>query len=335
MALLSEIRFCVIVRAMAATALLTLISVSHASSLLFPTSYDDSSPHTINIRFFVSEVELRSRGEVQFELHTNGSLYSGVDLFESVRSGDAFIGEIIFSALVEVHPIFLIDNMPFLVRSFDSAEYLWLASRPAIERLLDQQGVRLLYATPWPPQALFTTHSVRSLSDLQGASIRSYSRVTEDLITAMGAVPVNVSANSIEDAFKQNRISAMITSATTGVRSQSWQYIDHYYDINAWIPKNMVFVNAAAFDALPMETQRIMLDAASKAEVRGWKVAREEYHRSRITLTDNGMSVRRPSAQLNQELDQLGQQLLQRWRQEAGDEGERIIEQLSRLNNTQ
>lgn len=331
MALFSSNCIAKALKPLANLALITVIcffNATYASPLIFPTNYDDTSPHTINIRFFISEIELSTRGDVQFELHSNGSLYSGFEVFDSVRRGDAFMGEIILSALADLHPIFLIDNMPFLARDFETAEALWQASRPSIERILDQQGLRLLYATPWPPQALFTTNAVSSLSDLQGTPIRSYSRVTEQLITAMQAEPVDVSASDIENAFLENRINAMITSATTGVRSQAWQYIDYYYDINAWIPKNMVFVNASAFAAMPRESQDVILEAARKAEERGWKVAREEYFRSRITLTDNGMRVRRPSTQLNQELDLLGEQLLQNWRVEAGLEGDSILERL-------
>ena len=48
----------------------------------------------------------------------------------------------------------------------------------------------------------------------------------------------------------------------------------HFYDTQAWIPKNVTFVNKAAFDALDKPTQDAMLKAAATAEARGWKTWR-------------------------------------------------------------
>jgi TRAP-type C4-dicarboxylate transport system substrate-binding protein len=50
----------------------------------------------------------------------------------------------------------------------------------------------------------------------------------------------------------------------------------HFYrDTQAWIPKNVTFVNRAAFDALDKPTQDAILKAAAVGEERGWKLAEE------------------------------------------------------------
>ena len=50
----------------------------------------------------------------------------------------------------------------------------------------------------------------------------------------------------------------------------------YYYDTQAWLPKNMVFVSQKAFDALDKPTQDAVLKAAADAEARGWKDERGE-----------------------------------------------------------
>ena len=47
----------------------------------------------------------------------------------------------------------------------------------------------------------------------------------------------------------------MITGAETGANSKAWDFVSHFYDVGAWLPKNMVVVNATLFDRLP-ETVR-------------------------------------------------------------------------------
>jgi hypothetical protein len=50
-------------------------------------------------------------------------------------------------------------------------------------------------------------------------------------------------------AWGKGGMETMITSAVTGVENKVWGPIQHYYEINAWFPKNIVFVSTKAFDA--------------------------------------------------------------------------------------
>ena len=61
--------------------------------------------------------------------------------------------EILISLHNKEDPIFGIDVVPFLATSYDEARKLWAASKPTIERKLAPQGLMVLFAVPWPPQA--------------------------------------------------------------------------------------------------------------------------------------------------------------------------------------
>ncbi len=71
-------------------------------------------------------------------------------------------------------PIFGIDTVPFLATSYPAAKKLWDASRPAVEKKLDSQGLKLLFAVPWPPQGLFSKTAVTKVEDLKGVKWRAY-----------------------------------------------------------------------------------------------------------------------------------------------------------------
>ena len=64
-------------------------------------------------------------------------------------------------------------------------------------------------------------------------------------------------------AFATGRVEATITSPATGVDSQFWDFLEYYHDTQAWIPRNMVIVNSAAFEALDDATREAVLDAAA------------------------------------------------------------------------
>ena len=93
-----------------------------------------------------------------------------------------------------------------------------------------------------------------------------------------------------------------ITSPSTGVSSQAWDFTKHYTDTQAWLPKNMVIVNTRAFEALPEDQRQALLDAAAEAERRGWEMSRAETEEKMATLTENGMQVSEPSKELSEEL---------------------------------
>ena len=50
----------------------------------------------------------------------------------------------------------------------------------------------------------------------------------------------------------------------------------YWYDTQAWLPKNAVLVNRAAFNALDKPTQDALLKAAADAETRGWALSQEK-----------------------------------------------------------
>src|SRR5690606_1209864 len=113
-------------------------------------------------------------------------------------------------------------------------------------------------------------------ADLEGRKLRAYSPLTARLAIMLGASPVTVQTPEIPQAFTTGIIDMMFTSPSTGVSSQAWDYTDYYIDTRAWIPKNMVIVNKRAFRRLPEAQRAALLEAAARAEARGWQMAREE-----------------------------------------------------------
>jgi TRAP-type C4-dicarboxylate transport system substrate-binding protein len=141
----------------------------------------------------------------------------------------------------------------------------------------------------------------------------------------MGTTPVNIPFSDVAQAFTTNAIDAMVTSPSTGVNSQSWDYISHFTTINAWIPKNMVFANKKMFDRLDAETQKVILTAAANAEKKGWALGRKLAVEHTNTLKENGMVVTAPTAELDAELRVIGATMVSEWLTEAGDSGAAVI----------
>ena len=310
----------------AALAAATLALPAAAANWDMPTPYGDSVFHTQNIQQFAEDVSVATDGALEITVHSAGSLYAHPEIKDSVRRGLAPIGELLMSRLANEDPIFAVDSIPFLASSYDEARALWEASRPMVEEKLAAQGLTLLYAVPWPGQSIYTQEPVESTEDLEGAAFRAYNAATERLAQLMDAVPTQLETGDIPTAFATGRVDAMITSPSTGVSSQAWDFTSHYTDTQAWLPKNMVIVNTGMFDALPEDQREAIMEAAAEAETRGWEMSAAETEDKMATLEENGMTVSEPSGTLSEQLAEIGETMTQEWLEEAGDEGRQVIE---------
>ncbi len=303
-----------------------LSTAAHAATWDMPTPYGDKNFHTQNIYQFAKDVEAATNGALKINVHSAGSLIKHPEIKNAVRRGLAPIGEVLMSRLSNEDPVFGVDSIPFLATNYDEARKLWAASRPVVEKKLAAQGLKLLYAVPWPPQGIYAKKELKSVSDMKGLKMRAYNAATETLARLAGAVPTQVEAPDIPTAFSTGRVDAMITSPSTGANSKAWDFVKYFHHTQAWLPKNMVIVNAKAFAKLPADQRKAVLEAAKKAEERGWKMSMKETQDKLEVLKKNGMVIVTPSAELMNGLKEIGKKMTADWAKKAGADGKAILD---------
>jgi TRAP-type C4-dicarboxylate transport system substrate-binding protein len=291
-----------------------------------PTPYAATNFHTENVVQFANDVDKATSGKLKIQVHPNASLFKANEIKRAVQGGQAQIGEILISGYSNEDPVFGVDSVPFLATSFKDAEKLWKASRKAIEERFAKQGMMVLYAVPWPPQGIYSSKPLSSMADMKGLKMRTYNPYTSRIAELAGAQPVTIQAAELAQAFATGAVNANMTSGATGYDTKAWEVVKNYYDTQAWIPKNIVFVNKKAFDALDKATQDAVLKCAREAETRGWKIAEEKTKWYTEQLAKNGMNVVQPSAQLTADFKKVGDTMTQEWLKSAGADGKAIVD---------
>ena len=292
-----------------------------------PLAYAATNYHSQNAANFAAAITAATGGEIEVVTHASGSLFPGGEIFRAIRTGQAPIGERLISALGNEDPIFEIDALPFLATSFEDARKLYKASRGAMESVLEDKGVKLLYAVPWPPQGLYTKTPVNAASDMKDVKFRAYNAATERLAELMGAVPTKIEAAELSQAFATGVAESMISSGSTGYDRKIWESgVKHWYDVQAWLPKNMVIINLDVWNGLDARTQGVILGAAAMAEEAGWAKAQELSDWYKEQLTANGMEVGGPSDQLRADFESIGATMTEEWLAKAGDSGKAVVE---------
>ena len=291
-----------------------------------PTAYPASNFHTENIQRFASDVEKATGGKLRIQIHPNASLFTAPQIKRAVQGGQAQAGEILLVNFENEDPLYGIDGVPFLATSYAEAAKLYKAERKALEEKLGKQGMMLLFAVPWPPQGIFTNRTLASAADMKGLKWRAYSPATSKIAELVGAQPVTVQAAEVSQALATGVIDSYMSSGATGYDSKTYEHLKHFYDTQAWLPKNAVIVNRAAFNALDKATQAALVKAAADAEARGWKVSEEKTQWYVDQLKQKGMSIDKPSEQLTADMRKVGNVMLAEWLRKSGAEGKKIID---------
>jgi len=291
-----------------------------------PTPYAATNFHTENVMQFAADVEKATGGKLKIQVHPNASLFKANEIKRAVQGNQAQIGEILLSGYSNEDPLFGLDSVPFLATSYGDAEKLWKASKKGIEDKFARQGMMILYSVPWPPQGIYSSKPLNAIGDMKGLKMRTYNPYTSRIAELAGAQPVTIQAAELAQAFATGAVNANITSGATGYDTKAWEVVKNYYDTQAWLPKNVVFVNKSAFDALDKASQAAVLKAAADAEARGWKTSQEKTAWYVDQLAKNGMTVAQPSAQLKGDFQKIGATMTDEWLKTAGAEGKAIVD---------
>ncbi len=296
-----------------------------------PAAYPADNPHSENLVAFAKDVEAATGGKLQIAVHPGASLFKAPEIKRAVQTGQAQMGELLLSIHENEDALYGIDVVPFVATSFPEAMKLYKASKSAIEKKLAAQGIMLLFAVPWAPQGIYAKKDINTIEDMKGLKWRAYNVGTARIGELVGAQSVTIQAAELPQALATGVVNSFMSSGGTGYDSKVWESLTHFYDTQAWIPKNYTIVNKAAFDGLDKPTQEAILKAAATAEARGWKAWEDKANWYLDQLKAKGMKVQAPSPALASGFKKVGEQLTADWLKKAGGDGQAIVEAYKKM----
>ncbi len=309
----------------AAAAVSLAAGAAAAENWDMPMAYPEGNFHSQNAKMFAEKVGACTGGALTITTHPGGSLFGGADIKRAVQTGQAPIGERLISAHQNENPLFGIDSIPFLATSYADSDKLWDAAKGPLSEALAEQNLVLLYSVPWPPQGFYFKKDVNSAADMAGTKFRAYNAATAKLAELTGMVPVQVEAAELTQALATGVAEAFISSGSTGYDSKVWEHLDHFYDTQAWLPRNLVFANKDAFDGLDAKAKDCLTSAAAEAQAAGTAKSEELTGWYLEQLKANGMQVLPPSDKLKADLAKVGETMADEWAAAAGDAGAKAL----------
>ena len=291
-----------------------------------PTGYAVNSFQTENVQLFANEVDKATAGKLKITLHPNGSLYKANEIKRAVQTGQTPAGEFLLSGSANENPLFGVDSIPFLATNYADARKLYTSSKPALEKLLAAQGIKLMFSVPWPGQSLYSVKEIKGPEDLKGTKMRAYNPATTRIAQMLKAQPTTIQLAELGQALATGTVENFLTSSASGVENKLFEQTKFFYPVNAWLPRNATVVSQKAFDALDKPTQELVLKAAAAAETRGWAMSEQKDSDFVKELGAKGMKIAPPSDALRKELLAIGDTMTSDWVKTTGVEGQSILE---------
>jgi TRAP-type C4-dicarboxylate transport system substrate-binding protein len=291
-----------------------------------PMAYSGSNFHSVTGAEFAQCVTTGTGGDIEIVTHPGGSLFAGADIKRAIQTGQVQIGERLLSGHQNEDALFGFDSIPFLVGSFDEHDMLWQAAEGPIRELLEGQNLHLIYSVPWPPQGLYFNQEVNSVADMEGIRFRSYNNATNRLAELTGMLPVTIEAAEISQAFATGVASSMVSSGATGYDRRVWESLSHFYEVDAWLPRNYIMVNGDTWEGTSEANRNVINGCAELAEYAGTWRAREYTGFTLAGLAAGGMTVQPAGDELMEELRAIGDTMTAEWLEAAGPEGQAIID---------
>jgi TRAP-type C4-dicarboxylate transport system substrate-binding protein len=235
---------------MAAILSLAAGSVAAQTKWDLPAAYPATNFHSVNLQEFATDVDKATGGKLKITVHANGSLFKAPEIKRAVQGGQAQAGEILLVNFQNEWQLFGADGLPFLADSYDESAKLYKVQKPFLDKKLAEQGMmRCCTQCHGRPRAS-TKKPLSSAADLKGVKWRAYSPATARIAELVGAQPVTVQAAELSQAMATGVVESYMSSGSTGFDTKTYEHIKYWYDTQAWLPKNAVIVNKAAFDAL-------------------------------------------------------------------------------------
>ena len=294
-------RFPLILRNIAALILLfVLANVARAQEVTLKLHHFLPPMSPFHSKFMVpwaERVMKQSNGRIKIQVYPSMQLGgTPPQLYDQIKDGVTDIGWTVAGYSAGRFPAFEVFELPFMVNSASGGSHaLWEYVQQNKLDKSEFKDVKLLAVHQHDePHFHMVDKPIKTLADLAGMKIRAPTRITNKLLTALGATPVGMPVTQVADALSKGVINGALLPWEVVPSIKVHELVKYHSEID---PKSQwlyatVFVfamNPAKYASLPPDLKKI-IDANSGAELSTWigKMADDESLPARKQAVDRG-----------------------------------------------
>ena len=228
--------------------------------------------------FWKQGVPLMTKGRVHADIHSfDRSGLPGQEMLRLMRLGVVPFGTALLALVAGDEPELNAVDLPILNPNMAVLRKTVATYRSHLKNILLQQyGIKLLGIYAYPAQVLFCVQPFTNLKDLIGRKVRTSSVGQSEMMSALGAIPVEVPFADTVGAIKTGVADCAITGTMSG-NEIGLPAVTSYISPMAISWGLSVFgANKAAWDQLPPDIRHQLSDGIHKLELSIWDAADQE-----------------------------------------------------------
>jgi len=262
-------------------------------------STNSSDPRVVATEQFKKEVEEKTEGRIQIEIHPDSELGADSDLIKGVVNGTVDITASSAGNFASYEPNVGISAFPFLFDGFEDAwEFVDGSVETKAESGLEAYNIKVLAHYDNGFRCVTTSDKVgpiNSVSDMDGLVIRTpENQIVMQTMLLLGATPKVLPFNEVYDALKngtfdaqENPIPVIYNNNLYEVQS-NLAITNHSYDVMLFVIRQDVW------NKLSEEDQKILEEAARNAEDTDRELIKNQTEEYVQKLEEAGMNITYP-----------------------------------------
>jgi len=245
----------------------------------------------------------------------------GKNLFDA-RDGRCQGATVIVPYYGATIPSLCFANVPGLVFTYAEHKNSYLAIRDKYEKVVDAQGVKLLFYFMFSEILLNTKKPVKRVDDFKGLKMRIATLTTGQMLESMGASTMTVPVAEVYMAAQRGVIDGFDMSISPMLSLKLYEVAKYSTILPIGHPAVMVVVNKKAFESIPKDMQTALVNVGRGLEDELWGRIEAESKSKLEELAKRGsIFTKMPPEELNKVFE-LAKPVQQKWLQLQGPEVE-------------
>jgi tripartite ATP-independent transporter DctP family solute receptor len=277
--------------------------------------------------FFAEQVKEISKGGVEIQVFSAGTLFTDKDFTKAVPSGAVDMAQTLISRWSGIVPAANFTELPLF---FDGWPHAWRVYDSevgeVISKGMEKAGVKVLFWMQDGKAALASKHPVKTLQDFKGKRVRVPSELGAYTIKALGGAPVFMGGGEVYLALQRGTVDAAISSMTSFVDRKYFEVTKYITEPNFMFGLYACVINLNKWNSLSADVQKILKAAGNKTQEWGRQEVEQSDSRAMQELKSKGMEVYDlPKAEKEAWRDAL-KPVYDLVLQKSGDEGPKMFE---------
>ena len=266
----------------------------------------------------------------RFKLDVKPRLFNPLQVADAIATGKAEIGDVSASYMSGTYPLWDFGALPFRFSSM--YDYEKCVNDPEMIAILDKSyrdaGLQYLSsALGGEMNCLFGTKPFPTLDDFKGAKIRTMGLTATNSVECLGAAPVSISGAEMVDALYRGVVDAALATLHFGMAMGLGGVTT---DISVWgvmpVIANSLVCNAEAFDALPADLQKVLVDTAKDMSRQLYYAYEPQFGAYRAWIANSGIDYVRPAEGEVLRARALTKPVVDGWLEIAGPYGQEVLD---------